>query len=583
MALVKYLLILYGVSDSDEFYASTNMVSMFTNYYATTIAYDSTEKAIKLTASASNDPGVFFNAKSSSLASSSYKYIVVTYKTSKNASSQLFLQTSDRPSPSADFKVTYSTQYDNKYHSQIIDLTSNTSWTGTIYGFRFDYFGTSNANDVIYIDSIVFCKSQEDANYIKWERENVKNNPGVFVACEEMVRLFSDFHMCSAKYDSTEEAIVLTVESNVCKQTSLNGSHITGNWTCAPGFDTMVDFSVPSGLTSEHKYLVITYMTPSDLNTIIGVDHQGNTLQTLEGFNGGIPISIYPQTASGGENEKYQRRFKIYDSNVYYSDYVNLEDETYGPSTIKKIRIDPFNLHYTTPGSKLYISSIMFCKTIDEANEIIGSQLDDKYPYNYELYYDSNTSDDSVTEMPQSISIVRSANSTHTFNISEDEPTRGKYIFAGWSEMSNGTVIDNMECEMIGIKGETVTKTLYAIWRENSDYIVYIPSTLKIEGGNRISFNISADIEYFVDSASISIVVNGIKKFVLEENNEITLDYEIRDSSSKNIYENNDVITTFSPNDSSDKKFEIEIMEDARYSGNYNEILNFTVNYSSGT
>lgn len=237
----------------------------------------------------------------------------------------------------------------------------------------------------------VFCKSQEDANYIKWERENVRNNPGVFIACEEMVRLFSDFHMCSAKYDSTEEAIVLTAESNVCKTTATNGSHISGGWTCAPGFDTMVDFSV------------------------------------------------------------------------------------------------------------------------------------------------------------------------------------------------DGTIIDNQECEMEGIKGETVNKTLYAVWRENSDYIVYIPSTLKIEESNSIRFDISADIEYFVDSASISIVVNGIEKFVLEENDEITLDYEIRDSLSKNIYENNDVITTFSPNDLSDKNFEIEVIENAKYSGKYNEILNFTVNYSSGT
>lgn len=568
-----------GTSDKGEFYADSEMVAMFKNYYATTISYNSTEEAIELKASAHHDTGAFFTVKDNALSADEYKYIVVTYKTIKDTTCQLFLLTAGNPGASADFESNFTLEADGKYHSKIIDLSSYTKWTGLIHGFRFDYFKTSNDNDIMYVDSIAFCKTMEDANYIKWERECVRNTPGIFIACEEMIRLFDGFHMCSVDYDSEEEALVLTVEGDVCKTTAANGSHITQSWTCAPGFDAMTYFTLPSSLSSSHKYLVITYMTPNEPESIIGVDHNNNTLQTVEAL-GGIPVVIYPRTATGNVTENYQRKYKIHESNVYYSDYVNLEDEEYMGATISEIRIDPFNLHYSTVGSKLYISSIIFCETIEEADEIVGNQLDSKYPYNYEVCYDENASDDLVSGMPSSYSVVRSSNTSYTFNLPVDNPTRENYEFVGWSETSDGNSITETTCTVNGIKGEKVEKTLYAIWEEKKDYIIYIPDTLEINQNKVGTMSISADIDNITDSASISVLIEDIDSLILEDNSDIKINYELSDSAGE-VLENGNVVASFSKSDLSDKEIIAEVIEEAVYSGKYIDVLSFSINYNS--
>ena len=407
-----------GVTDNDEYYASANIISMFSNYNSTSIAYNSTEKSIKLTASAtSSDPGVFFNCKSKSLSANSYKYVVITYKTTKSTTTRVFWQTAGTPNPDGNFLSSYKTQNDNKYHSKIIDLSANSSWTGTIHGFRFDYFDSANANEYMYIDSIVFCKTQADADYIKWERESVRNTPGVFLASEEMVRLFDSFHMCSAKYDSEEKAIALTVESNVCA-TGMS-SHVAGAYKCAPGFDCSARFSLPAGGSFGQKYVVFTYMTPNEIESTVGTDGYGNVLQDISEFGGGAPVVIYPTDSTSTETQSYHRNFIIYEPNIFYSTVIDLTDSDTQLGTFKTIRIDPFSYHYARPGCVLYISSIILCDTLDEVYEIAKEQMANKYLYSYKLDYDSNVIDDSVTSMPKNESVVHSQNDFYAYNITE--------------------------------------------------------------------------------------------------------------------------------------------------------------------
>ncbi|MBQ8165220.1 MAG: hypothetical protein IJZ94_05345 [Clostridia bacterium] len=100
-------------------------------------------------------------SNSTAFSASTYKYIVIAAKTSAaNASAGMYVCAGSVTDPTTDAYVPITWDNDGLWHEYVIDLTSISSWTGTVHKIRFDFFeGTTTADSEIDIRSIRFATS----------------------------------------------------------------------------------------------------------------------------------------------------------------------------------------------------------------------------------------------------------------------------------------------------------------------------------------------------------------------------------------------------------------------------------------
>ncbi|MBE7065412.1 MAG: hypothetical protein E7384_06340 [Ruminococcaceae bacterium] len=134
--------------------------------YDTTVKLGTDDKGdscMVLTSSASNDPHVNMDyANIGTLSASTYKYIVITAKTSaSNIDSRLYLCPGTITGPTESCAVSVDWINDGLWHDYLIDLSSLSNWTGNLNSIRFDYFdGTTTAGSTLYFRSIKFYSSK---------------------------------------------------------------------------------------------------------------------------------------------------------------------------------------------------------------------------------------------------------------------------------------------------------------------------------------------------------------------------------------------------------------------------------------
>ena len=86
--------------------------------------------------------------------------------------------------------------------------------------------------------------------------------------------------------------------------------------------------------------------------------------------------------------------------------------------------------------------------------------------FTYTLTYDANAGGATVTGMPSPNLVTYSGTeTTHIFTVSTATPARVGYTFKGWSEETNGSVLEGNQ---ITLTSTSPTKTLYAIWEANA-------------------------------------------------------------------------------------------------------------------
>ena len=127
----------------------------------TTVVFDETAGAVKLTAGSVGDVSITipYGSSSTPLSADSYKTLKIEYMIPKdNASgfyqSDLFLCAGSISSPDGNARVRVDLTKDGEYHTLEVDLSKNAYWTGDIHMIRFDYFDFSSAGDVMYIKNI---------------------------------------------------------------------------------------------------------------------------------------------------------------------------------------------------------------------------------------------------------------------------------------------------------------------------------------------------------------------------------------------------------------------------------------------
>ncbi len=457
------------------YYANATNAQMFGGNSYTSVSYNSTTDTIQLKGIADqSDPNVKFDIQSANLDADAYPYVVVTYRSSRgNETTELFELTSTQTGAVAGQSETFGVLADGRFHSMILHPGQDNAWDGTIHGFRFDYYGHVSLGDLYEIDSIAFCETEEDAKYVQWERESVLNNHGVFEAGEEMLRLFSGFHNVTASYNAAEGAIVLTVSN-----THQNSGHVTVGMNCnafgdAAAFDPICQFNLPGKIDDSYKYMVMTYKTPSDPRSIV-FDCSSQYPDKYVPYNGSyIGTEVFPQSTSGKVDQKYSRIFETYEKEIWYSDYIYMEDDL-EPSTLNYVRIDPFACHYAVTGMELHIKSIIFCKTLDQAQDKIEEEIKGNYPYDYELVYNDNVTDGSVSNMPDVQFDIYCDKETFTYTISSTIPVRPNYTFLGWSLTADGKeLLTGNTLSVNGVPQQVKTTVLYAIWEEKQTVIQY--------------------------------------------------------------------------------------------------------------
>ncbi len=176
----------YELSDGAAVFNSANSVSYFDksgSVNSLSISYAPAQNAAQLTVSGTgSDPYAMLSYSKlgvSTLSASTYKYIVLTYKVPDanhgTGTAQIFYCAGNVTVPTGGHSVDISLSRDGVYHSQIIDMSSNSSWTGKIYGLRLDPFTSANVGNVMYVDSIILAKTSAEANEIATYRQNKAN------------------------------------------------------------------------------------------------------------------------------------------------------------------------------------------------------------------------------------------------------------------------------------------------------------------------------------------------------------------------------------------------------------------------
>ncbi len=140
-----------------------------------TISYDgSAEKAV-LTARTS-EPHVNFTypAGSETMHAGQYRYAVITYQASKNGTATVYGITSDTSLENAEAH-TFTVNGDGDFHSEVVDFSSDSGWTGTISGLNLKFFNSAVNGDVMKLDSVTLVEKSGDVSSIANYRAAIAN------------------------------------------------------------------------------------------------------------------------------------------------------------------------------------------------------------------------------------------------------------------------------------------------------------------------------------------------------------------------------------------------------------------------
>lgn len=249
------------------------------------VTFDEAEDAAKITvAKEATDAQVNFrftqltDSNGNSLAplsTSKYKYIVVTYKanvqdfnttgvmalygytalTSNNASGSL---TKSHPGKNDA----------NEYHALVFTFDGAPLWADTTtVGFRFDYSNNAHVGDEMYVDSIIYCETLDEAYQTAWDRTWYRNHEraadGSVTTTDGVLDHWEQQYLISVDSGNAKRGATSgdAVYSEYADNLTINGSTVTTEGGVkATGNQTLTYNISDLGLTAdEHKFIIITY------------------------------------------------------------------------------------------------------------------------------------------------------------------------------------------------------------------------------------------------------------------------------------------------------------------------------------
>lgn len=113
-----------------------------------------------------------YTSDSAELPAGQYNYIVLTYMTEKTGTASVYGICDGTQSATGH---TFTLNADGLYHSVVIDMSEDSTWTGEIDGFVFNFFDTAVSGNVLYLDTVALAETSGVAGSIADYREAYAN------------------------------------------------------------------------------------------------------------------------------------------------------------------------------------------------------------------------------------------------------------------------------------------------------------------------------------------------------------------------------------------------------------------------
>jgi len=203
------------ISEDDTYeilFSDTNNLSLLTNPFHASFAFNQSANCVALTVgSEKTDPNIYLDLEGLNLSADAFKYVVYTYKvptTIKKADpdGELFMCAGDIAVPTGGYSKLFPLSKDGAFHSQIVDMNSETYWSGKIHGIRLDFFCDAFAGDISFVKSVIFCRSLAAAQMAAARMSGAQGAVDTGMDAKNVADIFLD--ICSK--DSTGTGYVRT-------------------------------------------------------------------------------------------------------------------------------------------------------------------------------------------------------------------------------------------------------------------------------------------------------------------------------------------------------------------------------------
>lgn len=189
-------------SDGAFVFDSTSSVRSITGGHSLDISYNDNEDAAQLrvnSSAADPDPYFSLDLSSANLTADMFRYILMIYKTpstnsAKAKNCEIFPCAGAVQGPTGGYSHIFALNTGSGYSQAVIDLSSLSWWSGSIHNIRIDPFCAAAEGDTMYLDSVILCKSKDEADNIAKERISVKSGTNPYIGSD---------YICTA-YDVTK-------------------------------------------------------------------------------------------------------------------------------------------------------------------------------------------------------------------------------------------------------------------------------------------------------------------------------------------------------------------------------------------
>lgn len=212
---------------------------------------------------------------------------------------------------------------------------------------------------------------------------------------------------------------------------------------------------------------------------------------------------------------------------------------------------------------------------------ITGGSFDDTRDGTYQVKYHAVYGDVSESVLINVESNEKITLPNENSDILNENFSRTGLWIVGWSTTPDSDEGYMFVGDVISVPQNT---DLYAVWGDEEpipSYIVYIPDELEIDHSETGSMTIDATIKYFTNIAKLNVIISKIGDLVLEDDEDIYLEYELINENTGKVLKNGDTLT-FTREGLDEIELTAELIDETKYSGIYTDIISFEVEYDSG-
>lgn len=168
-------------------FESEELLSYITKTHNLNVIYDPYEDALRTVVSsweADSDPYFLLEASllEKPLQAAEYQYLLITYRAPQTNSgeattTELFPCAGEITGPTAGHSVLFDPTRGDTYAVHQVQLAAVPWWTGEVHSIRIDTFTRGQFGDTMYIDSIILCRDEKEAQAVQTDRLANAGNP----------------------------------------------------------------------------------------------------------------------------------------------------------------------------------------------------------------------------------------------------------------------------------------------------------------------------------------------------------------------------------------------------------------------